>query len=198
MKFLVKSALTKCLKIANLADSKIEEETKVDNWICDRAQEFSDFMQRNFGITPRIISITCIAIYSILAITEIMIINKTATKPLTWLVLAFQLGIAAFFYWEINRTHDRAERDTLMGLRNPYRISGFESYIRLSGYLFLAIRIFDLIKKPDLQTSVGVARIIFYIAFLLFIACTPLPPGASRLRKWWDSLAESKAVRATN
>lgn len=82
-----------------------------------------------------------------------------------------------------------AERSLKLGFRNYLYES--DRGVRI---FCLSVAVVFICQVPE--TAVYIIASSAYMCFLYFLACTPLPPSDSTIKKWWNSLGRGKLQHA--
>ncbi len=166
-----------------------------EKWIISHILEpATHWTQRNFGFTCFTWANLLMTIATILYWLSAC---KISTKPLTSINIASMVLIFGFLWWSVYRLtstrkglrtiEKQAKRSIAQGCMNPYinsvrfsyGISIAECAYRFGGFTFNDVR------GPWLMFTIPTWT---YWLALGCAACTPLPPGPSKLRKAFDKM----------
>jgi hypothetical protein len=153
----------------------------IDEWVLMKFELFSHFTARWFGVDnfmwARICSI-CYLMCGFIEVSETFKTHKfwsgTAISSATMLILMCLIFVT------IN-TYDHTRQLTRGNFRNIRQVR--DRWMRL---ILLALLVVELILRP--MFTVYTARNVAFQCWWYFIACTPEPPGISRVKMFLQSL----------
>lgn len=177
----------------------------MDDWICDKVEKTCHRLQRNFGISLKLVKYAAVLVYAVascvVAVDEIMTKGfDLSTGIFTIFIFLFPLMLV----WWADKVDETVKpgSDTC----NPRRIDPFHKTVRIFLYVMTLYFAYPVIYEylTRIITPVSAARLVEQIAYTLFwilLACTPLPPQKSRIKKWVENffaVKETHAVTASS
>ncbi len=177
----------------------------MDDWICDKVEKTCHRLQRNFGISLKLIKYAAILVYAVASC--VVAVDKIMIKGLdlsTGIFTIFIFLLPLILVWWADKVDETIKPGS--NTCNPNRIDSFHKFVRIFLYGMTLYFAYSVIYEylTRIITPVSAARLVEHIAYTLFwilLACTPLPPQKSRIKKWAENffaVKETHAVTASS
>lgn len=158
--------------------------SKIDDLLIDKIfQPFAHWWQKLTGLTNFWLARWCLVLFVVFMALVAMNFSGIYSSINKGLII-----VATFFVFNLFTVLKKRDKNSDgCSLMNEDRINPISCFIRI--LFFYLCGIFFVIGGVVKDFS-SFSLIMLYTTVLCFAACTPLPPGKSKTRKWCEKLSE--------
>jgi hypothetical protein len=160
----------------------------IDDVLIDRFFEpCAHFTERWFGITTFwLVRASVWGAAMSLILDAVLVPKQDFSDKGTWLVGA--VSISVFMLLIIPDVERKTKRAVMSGLKNDMRVYEAFMCFRVGFTLVFLMQIPTQLSHSNAEVINRVFGRIMFVCNVYFLSCTPLPPGTSKLRAFWDRL----------
>lgn len=168
----------------------------IDHYVLGITERFAHFIQRNFGIKPILIALAGDILFACSLISRWFIPGVTVS--MTVKIIDAVIFLATFWATVViyPREEREIERSLSIGLSNSNKISPTQQTGRVFVLIIFALSLKKILNDLSLENFNTTLTWLGLLIAMYFIACDPLPPAPSRLRKLMNSIfGQTQVIR---